>query len=74
MRRMIIRGAPRGTLALLAILSFVSCDAESGSSPTNATPTPMAETRVGTVSAHQLAFVNFSMAQPGLVTLRIGSP
>jgi hypothetical protein len=31
----------------------------------------MVETRVGTVRAHQLTFVNFSMAQAGLVTLKI---
>jgi hypothetical protein len=71
MRRTIIRGAQPGTLAFFALLSFVSCNAEPGSSPTNVMPTPMVETRVGTVSAHQLAFVDFSMAQPGLVTLRI---
>jgi hypothetical protein len=31
----------------------------------------MTETRVGTVQAHQLAWVNFQMSQGGLVTLKV---
>ena len=68
---MILRSARCGVLGLLVVVSFLSCDSGSGSTPTNVMPTPMLETRVGTVRAHQLAFVNFSMGQAGLVTLGV---
>lgn len=67
---MILRSARCGALGLLAVVSLLSCDYGSGSTPSNV-PMPMVESRVGTVSAHQLAFVNFSMGQAGLVTLRV---
>lgn len=66
-----VRGGYRGAFALLVILGCLSCGSGSPFTPPAVAPTPTVETRMGTVGAHQLTFVNFSMAQAGLVTLRV---
>jgi hypothetical protein len=72
MRYTMFRGAYRGAVASLVLVGCVSCGSDAPSTPTMMAPTlPTVETRVGTVAGHDLAFVNFTMAQGGLVTLKV---
>jgi len=71
MRCMILRSAGGDAAALLVVVGCLACDSGSSPTPGVVVPTPMVETRVGTVRAHQLAFVNFTMVQAGLVTLKV---
>jgi hypothetical protein len=71
MRLMALRGARRGACALLAAIGSLSCGSGSPSTPDAVAPTPILETRVGTVGAHRLAFVDFSMTRAGVVTLKV---
>ena len=57
--------------ASLALIGCVSCGSGSPSGSADPDETTNTENRVGTVSAHQLGYVNFSMARAGLVSLRV---